>query len=149
MMELRKSLTLLTLSLLPLVISGCSTFGFGAKPEKEIVVETKVIERNIPIQAWPRPITMNDVTWYVVTEENYQEFLDKYKKENGEPWVFYVISVRGYEALSLNMAEIRRYVEQQQKIIIYYENAVKPINQQDSAGGEKSGEKTSANAKDN
>lgn len=125
-MELRKSLTILSLLLTPLVISGCSSFGFGAKPEKEIVVETKIIERNIPIQAMPRPLNMNDVTWYVVTEENYPEFIEKYKKENGDPWVFYVVSVRGYEALALNMAEIRRYVEQQKQIIIYYENAVKP-----------------------
>jgi len=28
--------------------------------------------------------------------------------------------------LSLNFAELRRYIEQQKQIIIYYENAVKP-----------------------
>ena len=145
MMGQRKSLKTLTLLLLPLVISGCSTFGFGSKPEKEIVVETKIVERNSPTQAWPRPLNMNNVTWYVVTEENYEEFIDKYKKENGEPWVFYVISVRGYEALALNMAEIRRYIEQQQKIIVYYENAVKPVTPESGTNGEKD----SANAKNN
>lgn len=126
MMELRKSLTILSLLAALLATSGCSVLGFGTKPEKEIVVETKIIERNIPTQALPRPINMNDVTWYVVTEENFPEFIEKYKKENGEPWVFYAMSVRGYEAMALNMAEIRRFVEQQKQIIIYYENAVKP-----------------------
>ena len=48
----------------------------------------------------------------------------KYKKEHGEEWVFYAISVRGYEAMALNMAEIKRYLEQQKEIIVYYEKAV-------------------------
>tara|TARA_B100002019_G_scaffold289794_1_gene306148 strand:- start:823 stop:948 length:126 start_codon:yes stop_codon:yes gene_type:complete len=34
--------------------------------------------------------------------------------------------VKDYENLSLNFAELRRYIEQQKQIIIYYENAVKP-----------------------
>jgi len=125
-MELKRYLTTLPLLLSLLLISGCSSFGLFNKPEKEIVVETKIVDKAIPIQAHPRPLNMNDVTWYVVTEENYSEFIEKYKKENGNPWVFYVISVRGYESLALNMAEIRRYVEQQKQIILYYERAVTP-----------------------
>ena len=31
-----------------------------------------------------------------------------------------------YETLSLNMAEIKRYIEQQKQIIIYYEEAIVP-----------------------
>ena len=40
--------------------------------------------------------------------------------------VGYVLSVRDYETLALNIAEIKRYIEQQKEIIIYYEEAVKP-----------------------
>ena len=36
------------------------------------------------------------------------------------------MSVRDYETLALNMAEIKRYIEQQKQIIIYYEQAVAP-----------------------
>ena len=36
------------------------------------------------------------------------------------------MSVRDYETLALNMAEIKRYIEQQKQIIIYYERAVAP-----------------------
>jgi hypothetical protein len=97
---------------------------FSSKPEKEIVVQTEYVERNIPLQGAPKPMTLNDVTWYVVTEENFPEFIEKYQKENGEPWVFYAISVRSYESMALNMAEIQRYVEQQKAIIVYYEQAV-------------------------
>ena len=64
--------------------------------------------------------------WWVVTEENFQEFKKKFEEENGDPLVAYVLSVRDYETLALNMAEIKRYIEQQKEIIIYYEEAVKP-----------------------
>ena len=64
--------------------------------------------------------------WWVVTEENFKEFKEKFQKENGDPLVAYVLSVKDYETLALNMAEIKRYIEQQKEIIIYYEEAVKP-----------------------
>ena len=38
--------------------------------------------------------------------------------------IFYAISVRSYENLALNMADIKRYIEQQSEIIVYYEEAV-------------------------
>ena len=41
-------------------------------------------------------------------------------------FLFYVINVRDYETLSLNMAEIKRYIEQQKQIIMYYEKAIVP-----------------------
>ena len=64
--------------------------------------------------------------WWVVTEENFKEFKEAFQKENGDPLVAYVISVKDYETLALNMAEIKRYIEQQKSIIIYYEDAIKP-----------------------
>ena len=131
-MELKKSLTLLSLCLVVLTTSGCSSL--WNKPEKEIVIQTELIERNIPLQRAPKPMTLNDVKWYVVTEENFDEFLETYKKENGDAWVFYAMSVRGYESMALNMAEIRRYLESQNAIILYYEEAIKPKDPQDENG---------------
>ena len=64
--------------------------------------------------------------WWVVTEENFKQFKEEFQKENGDPLVAYVISVKDYETLTLNMAEIKRYLEQQKSIIIYYEDAIKP-----------------------
>jgi hypothetical protein len=34
--------------------------------------------------------------------------------------------VRDYETLTLNMAELKRFLEQQKQLIIYYEKAVAP-----------------------
>ena len=122
-MHLRESLKISSLLLLSLVISGCSSW-----PKlTQIEVQTVEVERNIPKQNRPQPITMNTtMKWWVVTEENFKEFKEKFQKENGDPLVAYVLSVRDYETLALNMAEIKRYIEQQKEIIIYYEEAVKP-----------------------
>ena len=122
-MHLKECLKISSLLLLSLVISGCSSW-----PKlTQIEVQTVEVERNIPKQNRPQPITMNTtMKWWVVTEENFKEFKEKFQKENGDPLVAYVLSVRDYETLALNMAEIKRYIEQQKEIIIYYEEAIKP-----------------------
>ncbi len=68
---------------------------------------------------------LNDVKIYVVNEDNYEEFIEEFRAKNGEI-VYIAISVKDYENLSLNIAELRRYIEQQKQVIVYYEEAVKP-----------------------
>tara|TARA_A100000164_G_scaffold360634_1_gene374539 strand:- start:1096 stop:1563 length:468 start_codon:yes stop_codon:yes gene_type:complete len=115
-------LILWSLSLLLLLSSGCSLL----PREKEIIVQTVEVEKQIPLQLQPKPLQFNDSYWHVVTEENFDEFIEKFKKEHGEAWVFYAVSVRSYESMALNLAELKRYIEQQKQIIIYYEEAIKP-----------------------
>ena len=110
------------LSLLLLLSSGCSLL----PREKEIIVQTVEVEKQIPLQLQPKPLQFNDSYWHVVTEANFDEFIEKFKKEHGEAWVFYAVSVRSYESMALNLAELKRYIEQQKQIIIYYEEAIKP-----------------------
>ena len=71
-------------------------------------------------------MSMNDIHFYVVTEDTFEDFKQRFLKENGD-FLFYALSVRDYETLALNMAEIKRYILQQKEIIIYYEKAVTPI----------------------
>ena len=120
-MVLKNYLKASSLLLLSLLISSCSSW-----PKlTQIEVQTVEVERNIPIQNRPRQLDMNDIHFYVVTEQNFEEFKKRFVKENGD-LVGYVLSVRDYETLAINMAEIKRYIEQQKQIIIYYEKSVKP-----------------------
>ena len=105
-----------------LLTSGCSYF---KNPLKQIEIKTVEVERVIPTQNRPRPVDLNDIYFYVVTEQNFEEFKKRFVKENGD-LVGYVLSVRDYETLALNMADIKRYIQQQKEIIIYYEKAVEP-----------------------
>ena len=119
-MGLRNYLTISSLLLLTLLLSSC---GYLRKPEKEIVVKTVEVQKIVPIQPQPKPVDMIDVKFYVVTEENYEEFKEKFMKTNND-YVFYAVSVHDYENLAFNMAELYRYIRQQKEIMIYYEKAV-------------------------
>ena len=122
-MHLKEYLKVSSLLLLTLVLSSCSSWN----ALKTVEVKTVEVERQIPLQNRPPQIQMNTtMKWWVVTEENFKEFKEAFQKENGDPLVAYVISVKDYETLALNMAEIKRYIEQQKSIIVYYEDAIKP-----------------------
>lgn len=113
--------TISSLLLATLLISGCSIL----TPEPKIVTVTNTVKTTVPIVAMPKPVQLNDVKIYVVSKENYDEFVKEFEAKNGAD-AYIAISVKDYENLSLNFAELRRYIEQQKQIIVYYENAVKP-----------------------
>jgi hypothetical protein len=105
-----------------LLLSSCSTF----RQEPEIIIQTKIVEKTIPVVQHPKPVRLNDVKIYVVSpEDNFEEFVKEYSDKNGAD-SYIAISVKDYENLSKNFAELRRYIEQQTQIIVYYEKAVAP-----------------------
>ena len=119
-MELKRHLTISSLLLATLLLTGCS---FLSKPEEVVVVRTVVEKPQIPLQPKARPVELNDVKFYVVTRNNLEEFLQEFDEVNGDT-VFVAMSVPHYESLSLNLAEIRRYLKQQDSIVVYYETQI-------------------------
>ena len=111
----------MTLALLPsvLLISGCSTFN----TEPRIQTVTEYIGPNIMIQPRPKPVDMGNVKFEVVTEENLEVFIEDFRKNYGEV-VFIAMPVRDYERLAINIQDIRRFINQQNQIIVYYETAI-------------------------
>ena len=51
--------------------------------------------------------------------------MEEFTAEHGE-LAYVVLSMKDYENLAINVADLRRFLEQQNEIIVYYENAVKP-----------------------
>ena len=97
-------------------VSGCS-FLSGTK---DLNVRTIRVDRSIPIQPWPKPISMNGIHFYVVTEKNFEDFKERFLKKNSD-LVYIAMSVRDYENLALDVQDVKRYIKQQKEIIIYYE----------------------------
>ena len=123
MRQINFGMTLSLLLAMTTVLSSCSTFW---KPEPEVVTVTKLVERNIPTIPHPKQVQMNEVKIYVVSpSENFEEFKKEFEAKNGAD-SYIAISVKDYENLAKNFAELRRYIEQQKQIILYYEEAVKP-----------------------
>lgn len=114
---LRVSLLLLLLS----SFTACSLL----KPEEVVVTQVEYVDRVIPVQPRPKPVSLYDIEFYAVTDENLEEFLERFEKENGDV-VFFAISVPDYENIALNMGELRRFIQSQTAIIVYYEENANP-----------------------
>lgn len=79
----------------------------------------------VPLVPRPKPINLVDTRIYVVNKDNFEEFVKEFKETNGE-LVYVALSIKDYENLALNIGELRRYLNQQSEIIVYYEKAVSP-----------------------
>tara|TARA_B100000214_G_C23479826_1_gene406648 strand:- start:128 stop:514 length:387 start_codon:yes stop_codon:yes gene_type:complete len=109
------------------VASACSRLF----PEKEILVQPTVVETPeieapvIRIVPRPDPIKMRNADIVVVTEANLQEVIDRVKGEQGD-FVLYAMTAQSFEALALSLEQIKKFIEEQNAVILYYEEAVKP-----------------------
>lgn len=103
-----------------LFLTGCSLI-----PEPEVKIVTQIEKTTVPIAARPKPVDLVDTRVYVVTKDNYDAFVKEFTAEHGE-LAYVVLSMKDYENLAINIADLRRYLEQQNEIIVYYEDALKP-----------------------
>jgi len=111
---------LILVSSLLLLTSAC------ASVEPQVVLKTDYVVKDIPIQPHPKPLNLHRVKFYAVTPENMEEFLATFEKESGVV-VFFALSVPDYENMSLNVAELRRYIDQQRNLIVYYEDSIQTM----------------------
>ena len=108
-----------------LALTACST-------AKEVIVKPQLVQK--PPSTVPNPIPANQspVDWVVITRDNF-EIKFKEIEEAGGSVVFFALTPQGYQNLSLNVAELRRYIQQQGSIIAtlknYYEAPIAPDNQ--------------------
>jgi hypothetical protein len=117
---------LLTAITLPLLVSGCASFGglFGSSV-KPIEVQTKAQERtrlNLPD---PAPFQAREVEWIIITPENAPQVWARLK-EKGDDTALFAITDNGYEALALTIAELRSLIAQQRAVIIKYKEYYEP-----------------------
>ena len=71
---------------------------------------------------------MPDVQWFVVNEDNLEEAIERINEAGGVA-AFMAITPKGYENLSLGIADLRRYILQQNEIIAYYETQIQQIGE--------------------
>ena len=110
----------LVLYLVPLAIllSSCSW-----KPEKEIVTVETIVKPTIAIAQRPRPVEFDELKVKVITEANVQEVIQEMKINQGQ-FLVYALDPVTFKNLAIGIEEIKRYIEQQNDIIVYYEKAV-------------------------
>lgn len=92
--------------LLLLLLGGCSTtYVPQAQPNIPVAV---------PIA---QPMTLNSVEWQVLSVAQLRALADQLQKAQNAHVVVFVLDTTNYNNLSLNMAEIERYIKEQDAIL--------------------------------
>ena len=119
-----KRTTLIASALTIVLSSGCSVLPkVDFTPPPPIKVITEEVKMEIYQPPLPQEIKMEDVNWFVITKNNYEESIQKVEKLLGGEFVVFALTPTGYEAMAYNLQEIRRFIRQQKEIILYYREA--------------------------
>jgi hypothetical protein len=111
-----------TAATLTVLMMACSC---SLLPTKQIEVTAKPMERTIVQPVMPREIDLKDPYWYVVSDKNIEEFLQRVEKEHGQV-VFFAMSVPDYELMAYNMQELKRYINELKEVVVYYKKVTEP-----------------------
>ena len=110
-----------------LLLNGCA--GLAVKEISSYKIEKTREPLNLPN---PKPLELIDVEWIVVTKDNVDEVMERVKAEGGD-YALFAVTDEGYKKLSLNFADIRNKLYEQQQIILsykeYYEDGERESNQ--------------------
>lgn len=106
-----------------LTLSGCGSLGLTVRP----IEITKDIEPLTVLHPpLPDGVTWEEVEFTVLTPDIMRELiarLDRGEIDESRA-VFAAITSKGYEHLSLNMAELKRFIADQKAVIMYYRETV-------------------------
>ena len=103
---------------LAILLSSCSW-----KPEREIVTVETIVKPTIAIVQKPRPVEFGELKVKVITEANVQEVIEEMKANQGQ-FLVYALDPITFKNLAVGIEDIKRYIEQQNEIILYYEKAL-------------------------
>ena len=105
-----------TVATLIILMMACSC---SLIPTKQIEVLAKPVERTIVQPIMPREIDLKEPYWYVVSDKNIEEFLERVEKDQGQ-LVFVAMSIPDYELMAYNMQELKRYINELKEVVVYY-----------------------------
>ena len=85
-------------------------------------VSVTTIAKQQPMYHPPLPmeVQMDPVDWEILTPDSIQLYLDNLKKGEAPRRAFYSLSSKEYEHLSMDMADITRYITEVLGIIRFY-----------------------------
>lgn len=98
-----------------IALTACQTAG-------QNVVETVTLPTVRPQP--PQPLVLADVKWRVLNIADMEAALAEAKKNGKEQLAFMALTPDGYRAMSGNLIEIRRYIEEQKAIIAFLQKTL-------------------------
>lgn len=75
----------------------------------------------LPVYQPPLPtgVQMRDIPWTVLDRDQAQALVTQ-ADQSGQPLALFALTPQGFENLALNIQELKRYILEQQEIILYY-----------------------------
>ena len=122
--------------LITIMLTLTSTFIIGCSGKDRVKPSVNTVEidsriKTIPITPPDDPdsVVWKEFKWTVLTPEIIEQLLAKYKagELDESKLVFYGLTTDGYENLSVNMAEVIWFIEQQKAVIMYYKDTVPEV----------------------
>ena len=119
--------------LILLLVSGCSILGSSRDIPEVKPVEVVTVVQKAPTYPPPLPNQIDPVPveWTVLNPDLMQTYLDDLKEGNAPTNVWYGLTTKGYENLSTNMAEVKRYLRQVLSILKYYRDLDEEVSNED------------------
>lgn len=113
---------------LAVIASGCSLMGDKVKP-----VSVTTIAKQQPMYHPPLPmeVQLDPVDWEILTPDSMQLYLDNLEKGEAPKRAFYSLSSKEYEHLSMDMADITRYITEILGIVKFYRDYDEPEEEKD------------------
>ena len=109
-----------------ILLPGCGLLRSDIEPT---VPEVKIITETVQLEIYQPPlppeIQLDDVKWFVLTENNLEDKITEVENYTGTDFVIFGMTPQSYENMAYNLQEIRRYIRQQTEIIKYYREATK------------------------
>ena len=99
------------------LLSACSQP--TTAPVQPVEVRTLEIPRPAPVVPTVDQLQLRDVKWTIITPDNVDEV---FASLSGEA-VLFAVTADGYEALALNLSDVRAMIQQQQRIIAIYQDS--------------------------
>lgn len=123
---MKKLLLVNALLTLTVTLAGCGTV------VEKLLVKPQIIERPKLELVQTSPVTQLPTEWLVITRANSEQKFAEIEAQGGVVTLF-ALTPQGYQNLSMNVADLRRYMQQQNSVLAamkkYYDGpseAVKP-----------------------
>lgn len=112
-----------------LIAVGAALLLAGCNAGKNKVLDKPVLhDRAELIVPSVQPVTQNKMDWVILTPQNVEVKMRELSKTGNV--TYFALTPQGYQNLSMNVAELRRYIEQQNAVIAayktYYKNEKPP-----------------------
>lgn len=98
-----------------ILLGGCSGTLFGDQGPAIKVEEVRVFH-----PAPPKQVQMLEVEWAVLNLERIKEIVKKSTESGDDRIVLFALTDKGYQNLSLNIQELKRYIQELQEQLKYY-----------------------------